>query len=453
MHARPPVESEMPRLSLLDTLLFNLGYVVPAGLQGAFTRNRFWIGVVSRLHPDPAGVRFVRRLRQRYRGDTLAVRFVTAPAVLVLGRDEIRRVLDNSPTIYADGRQKRDGMRVFQPHAVTISRGEEWRDRRAFNEAVLGFGEAAHAYADAILLAVREEVDAELAAGRSSWTWEDFDHLFARLTRRVIFGRAARDAKALTDRLHAMMREANRPIRPKRSRHFAPFYRRVRAYLDRAEAGSLVALCRTVPSTERTRVANQIPHWTFAMWETLGSNVVRALAAILAHPEAEARVRQELARADLATPAGIARLSYLEACIQEAMRLWPTTPMLVREVIRPDALGGAAVPLGTQVVIWNSANHRDRSHYPLADTFAPDAWLAGSPSPVFNHLSSGPQVCAGQDLLLFIAKAVIATLLRDARYTLVSPRLDPSRPLPHTFNAFNAELVAVERIATATTAR
>ena len=437
------MSATLPRLSLLDTLAFNLGYVVPIGLQGTFTRNPFWIGLVTRFHPDPAGVRFVQRLRKRYRSDTLATRFVTAPAVLVLGRDEVRRVLDNSPTIYADGQQKRDGMRVFQPNAVTISRGEEWRDRRGFNETVLDFGAPVHRYAEAILAAVREEMGAELGAGRSSWVWEDFDHLFARLTRRVIFGRAARDDAELTDRLHAMMREANRPIRPKRSRHFAPFYRRVHAYLDRAEPGSLAALCRAVPATARTKVAHQLPHWTFAMWETLGSNVVRALALILAHPEAEARVRHELADADLATPTGVAGLAYLEACLQEAMRLWPTTPLLVREAVVADTLGGATVRPGTQVVIWNSANHRDRSHYPFADRFLPEAWRDGSPSPLFNHLSSGPQVCAGQDLLLFMAKAVVAAILSERRYTLVSPDLDPSRPLPPAFNAFDVQLVAV----------
>ena len=82
------------------------------------------------------------------------------------------------------------------------------------------------------------------------------------------------------------------------------------------------------------------------MWETLGANTVRALAAILAHPQAEARVFDELAGADLATPGGIVQLRYLEGCLQEAMRLWPTTPMLVREALTADTLDGVTVPAG-----------------------------------------------------------------------------------------------------------
>ena len=71
-----------------------------------------------------------------------------------------------------------------------------------------------------------------------------------------------------------------------------------------------------------------------------------------------------------------------------------------------------------------------------------EAWADGRPSPLFNHLSSGPQVCAGIDLLLFIAKAVIATILAGGRYRLERPPLDPARPLPYAYNYFDLRLLA-----------
>jgi cytochrome P450 len=435
------MDRAVPQLSLWDNLLFNLGWVVPMGLQGSFTRNRFWVGVIARVHPDPAAVRFVDRLRAKYRREYLYVRMLTTKSLLVLDPAGVRHVLDRSPMIYADGKPKRDGMRVFQPHAVTISRGEDWRDRRRFNEAVLDSGRPVHADADAILAAVREEVEALGGARRPRWTWSDVDQVFARIMRRVIFGRSARDDETITDLLHMLLREANRPIKPKRSRHFMPFYRRIAQYLERADPGSLAARCGLAPITERTRVAEQIPHWMFAMWETLGANTVRALTAILSHPEAEERVRRELSQGDPTTSAGVARLAYLAACIQDAMRLWPTTPMLIRETVAEDTLGGATVPRGTQVLIWNSFNHRDQKRYPLADTFSPDAWAEGTPSPLFNHLSSGPQVCAGVDLVLFISRAVIATLLSGSDYVVVRPRLDPAQPLPYAFYQFSFQMV------------
>jgi cytochrome P450 len=427
---------EIPALSLRDDLLFNLGYAIPMAMQGTFTRNRRWVAFFARVHPDPAAVRFVGRLRERYGGGVFSLHLGLTTSVLVLDRDGVQHVLDNSPTVYADPPPKREGMRVFQPNAVTISRGEEWRDRRRFNEAVLDADRPAHEYAESILEIVRAEV---VLAPRLE-RWEDFDDLFARIMRQVIFGRSAREDPELTDLLRSLLREANRPIKPKKSRHFEPFYARIRHYLSAPEPGSLVARCRQTSATERTKVENQIPHWMFAMWETLGANTVRALAAILAHPRAETHVLEELAGADLATPGGIVQLRYLEGCLQEAMRLWPTTPMLVREALAADTLDGVTVPAGRQVVIWNSVNHRDRRSYPLADTFAPEAWADGRPSPLFNHLSSGPQVCAGVNLLLFIGKAVIATMLGHGRYVLLEPPLDPARPMPYAYNVFDVRV-------------
>lgn len=426
----------IPALAPWEDLLFNLGYVVPLALQGTFTRNPGWVGFWSRVHPDPSGVRFVAGLRHRHGDGLLGLHLGLKPAVLVLDAADVERVLDNSPTVYADPPAKRDGMQVFQPNAVTISRGDDWRDRRRFNEAVLDFGRPLHHEAATFLGVVREEVAATPRLER----WEQFDDLFGRIMRRIVFGRAARDDAELTDRLRSLLRAANRPFRLGASRHFEPFYDRIRRYLAEPEAGSLAAACRAVPSSARTRVENQIPHWMFALWETLGTNVVRTLAAIVAHPAVQVRVRDELAGADLESPQAIGRLAYLEGCLQEAMRLWPTTPMLVREVVVPDRLGAAALPAGRQVVIWNAFHHRDRAAYPLADAFSPEAWSSGRPSAVFNQVSSGPQVCAGLSLLLFVGKAVVATALARGRYVLLEPDLDPAGPLPYAFDHFRLRL-------------
>jgi cytochrome P450 len=427
---------EIPTLSPWEDLLFNLGYVVPMAMQGTFTRSRRWVTVMSRVHPDPAAVRFVGWLRKRHQGGILALHLGPTKSLLVLDPASIQHILDRSPDRYADPPPKHKGMGVFQPNAVTVSRGADWQDRRRFNEAVLDSNQPVHQYAQQFLTVVHDEVT---SASRLE-CWDDFDLVFARIMRQTIFGRAARDDAELTARLRRLMLAANRPIRLGKPSDFDPFYTRVRHYLRVPEAGSLVALCRQTPATARTHVENQIPHWMFAMWETLGTNTVRALSAILAHPEAEARVRAELAAADLDDPYAVARLPYLEWCLLDAMRLWPTTPMLLREALTRETLDGVTIPAGRQIIIWNSFNHRNRAAYPLADRFAPDAWAEGRPSALFNALSSGPQVCAGVNLLLFIGKAVLATMLRQGRYVLLEPPLDPRRPMPYAFNVFDLRL-------------
>ncbi|WP_437630069.1 cytochrome P450 [Sorangium sp. So ce854] len=434
------MKRRFPTLSLYDALVYNLGHLVPYLTQGVFTERRLWVHFWLRLHPDPGAVRFFTRMRRKYRSACFWLRVGTRKSLVVLDREAVARVLERSPDIYQAGGFKREGMRVFMPNAVTISRGEAWRDRRRFNEAVLDLHRSRHRYAGRFLSVVQDEV--ERASRPSLLSWDDFERLFETITRRIVFGDIARDDTEVLALLKRMMQQANSPIRPRRSRYFDPFYARVRAYLDAAEPCSLAALSRLVPSTALTEIEEQIPHWLFAMWQTLGINTVRALALIVAHRGVEEELRREMAGQDLSRAEGIDRLSLLGACVQEAMRLFPTTPLLFRETTAPDVLMGVTVPARSPVLIPNSFNHRDRERVAIADTFSPAFWLKGEREPLFNHLGGGAQTCAGKDLLLFLARATLATLLSRRRYTLVRPALDPARPIPHAFNYLLARFEA-----------
>jgi cytochrome P450 len=427
-------------VSMLDTLAYNATLVLPYMLQGVFTRNRFWTGVWTRVQSDSLGVGLVSRFRRKY-GSVFTVRMLTTKSVVLLDVKDIRHVLDRSPDIYADPPAKRRGMEHFQPAALTISRGDEWRDRRIFNQAVLGFGTPAHPDAVRYLEIVRAETAAmQHRPDSGRVTWRDFQALFEAIMLQVIFGVGARSDRELVIRLRKMMRESNRGILLSHSRHFDPFYRRLRSYLRSPEDGSLTAWCARVPSTARTRVENQIPHWMFAMMETLAINVARALALIVSHPEAAAEARAEAQHVNIDTPDAIAQLSFTEGCLHEAMRLWPTTPFLVREAIADDRLDSTWIIQGTQVLILNGFNHRDRERLPSADRFTPTLWHDASRDYRFNHLSNGPQVCAGKELLLFLGKAVIAHFMAGAEYRLTRPRLDVARPLPYALNHFSIVL-------------
>ncbi len=118
------------------------------------------------------------------------------------------------------------------------------------------------------------------------------------------------------------------------------------------------------------------------------------------------------------------------------MRLWPTTPLLSRHSLSESTLAGAVVPAATQILILNTFNHRDGQRHDFADTFSPELWLDRPADYHFNHLSNGPQACAGVDLALLLGKAVLAALLADGRWILERPKLRPERPLPHMLNHF-----------------
>jgi cytochrome P450 len=322
-------------------------------------------------------------------------------------------------------------MVTFQPDALTISRGDIWRNRRAFNEAVLDYGRPVHEFAERFAAVAREEA-AELFAAAAveggELRFDAWNDAFTRITRRIVLGDAAADDSELSAELAAMMSEAN-GMPGETSKRYPAFVARLGRYVAAAEPASLVARFPDTQADAETKPVGQIPHWLFANGDTLAINAFRALAAIVSHPSQRAKVDAELDGDEL---------PYLDACLEDAMRLWPTTPMLSRETVAETDWRGATVPAGTQVVISNTYLHRDRERFEYADRFAPDRWLAGEARREwsFNHFSRGPQGCPGTGVTKFIGKAVLAKLLRDHRAELISPRLDPARPLPHMLDYF-----------------
>jgi cytochrome P450 len=344
-------------------------------------------------------------------------------------------VLEQSADVYDSGSgAKGKGMRHFQPDALTLSHGEEWRDRREFTESVLATSERVHPLGDRFAAVASEEVEA-LRLG-STLDWKDFERLFDRLTLRVIFGDRARGDQELTELLEKLMSEANRLVGLSHGDDFYELYGGLERQLRDPDPGSLIARFADAPQTDRTRVVHQLPHWIFAMRDTLATNAYRALAAIAAQPEIERRVLEELEGKDLGDASAVDGLSYLEGCLQEAMRLWPTTPLLAREATRDTTLAGEEIDEGSQVMMLNVFNHRDPEVAPDIDEMKPERWTDAERDPRFNHLSGGSQFCPGVPLVLLLGKAVLAQLLSRYRVQLREPGLPEGGDLPNMLDAF-----------------
>jgi cytochrome P450 len=438
---------DLPSASLVENVRFNATVVVPNALQGIFYKRRGPVAKATKLNVDKQAVGLFRQLKRSYGPGPVWVRLVNKPALLMLSREDIERVLRESPHPFAsDPEGKRKGMGHFQPDALTLSRGDVWENRRRFTEAVLDTGAPAHRHADRFVAVVREEADALLGEVGGELRYDPWAQAFRRIVRRIIFGDSARDDDALTEQLAEMMDAANKmPGEP--SEKLPEFGERVHAYVEKAEPGSLVSLLGDAPSDERTSAEAQVTHWFFALQDTLASNSLRALALIATHPRQKARVQEEIAGADVATAEGVGSLSYLRACLEEAMRLYPTTPMLSRETLTETRWNGEVVPAGTQLLIVNVFHHRDPDTHDYADRFAPEEWTEGRAAEdwSFNHFSHGPQGCPGAGMALFVGAAMLAAVLSQRDVGLLEPQIDPDKPLPHMLDYFSLRFVLTPR--------
>lgn len=437
-----PDRGGLPSASLPEGIQVLVLGVVPALVRGLFSPRRAAMKLLTALDADSRAVSALSAIRQKYDGE--GVRLLGGRMAVLWGAGAIREVLDGSADAYAsDSGAKAKGMSHFQPEALTLSRGEEWRDRRDFNEAVLSSDEAVHPFAPRFLAVVADEIQ-RLQLGQVL-EWSSWERLFDHLTLRVIFGDRARDEQRLTELLEKLMGEANRLVGLGASDEFYEFYGELERQLQDPAPESLIARFAEAPHGDTTRVVHQIPHWMFAMRDTLGANCYRALAAIVADSGVERRVLEELEGKDLFDPDAVDGLSYLGGCLHEAMRLWPTTPLLARETTREVTLAGERLDAGTQVMMLNVFNHRDSEHVEDADRLKPERWTSSEPDYRFNHLSNGSQDCPGGPLVLLLGKAVIAGILDAHSLKLEQPTIDAGKPLPHMLDFFEERFSVKER--------
>ena len=439
----PDSRGGLPEASLGESTRVVVAALVPAVVRGLFKPRRGAMKRLTAIDADRRTVEVMTKIKRKHPGQ--GARLLGGRMVVLWGAEAIREVLDNSADTYAsDAGAKQKGMCHFQPDALTISRGEEWRDRRRFTESVLATSERVHPEGDRFVAVVADEVERLRVSGRIEW--EHFERLFDRVALRVIFGDRARDDQELTGLLEELMAEANRIAGTSDgdTDKLYELHGRMEWHLREPEPGSLVARFADAPQTDATRVVHQIPHWIFATRDTLAMNVARALAAIVADESVLERAREELDGADLWDARAIDGMRYLEGCLAEAMRLWPTTPLLARETTREVELAGERIDEGTQVMIVNTFNHRDPD-VADADRLKPERWDSGEPDYRFNHLSNGSQSCPGGALVYLLGKSALAQLLDRWDLTLEEPELDPSEPLPHMFDFFSIRLDARRR--------
>jgi cytochrome P450 len=432
-----PPEGELASASPTENVRFTLQAMVPNVAQGLFKRRRRAVGAATRVDVDGRAIGVIDGLRRNHGNGPIWVRVGTDRMLLVLATADVRRVLEGAPEPFAaDPEAKRKGMAHFQPDALTISRNPLWRKRREFAEAVLDTGRPEHRHAERFAVICRDEVrtlaDEVDRVDEGVLGWDAFNGAMWRITRRIVLGDGARDDTELTEMLWSLMEEANGlPDEP--SEELDAYLARIARYVEVADRTGLVGQFSEAPADDEVRAERQLTHWLFAMGDTLAANAFRALALLCSHPEA----RERAASDD----------DYLGACLQEAMRLWPTTPLLSRETTAETEWNGVWVPKGTQVLISNTFNHRDRARHGFADRFAPEEWLAGGAVDdwSFNHLSHGPQGCPGSDIALFVGKAVLGQLLDERDPELLGGPFDPAKPLPHMLDFFALEFALNRR--------
>jgi cytochrome P450 len=193
------------------------------------------------------------------------------------------------------------------------------------------------------------------------------------------------------------------------------------------------------PDTSRSmtdrELADNLLTFITAGHETTALALTWSFYLLATHPEAEARAIDEVERVTGGSSLRaehIADLVYTRRLVQEAMRLYPPAPLIVRMTATEVRLGDLTLPAGMPAYVPVYAVHRHVALWREPKKFDPDRFLPdairGRHRYAYLPFGAGPRICIGASFAMLEAVAVLATLLQGIRLTLrpgakPSPRL------------------------------
>jgi cytochrome P450 family 135 len=148
--------------------------------------------------------------------------------------------------------------------------------------------------------------------------------------------------------------------------------------------------------------------------ETTATSMAWAFERILRHPEVHERLVSDLRAGDD---------RYLDAVINESLRLRPILPVVGRHVAKPWSVAGYDIPVGTMVAPCIFLTQRREDIYPEPDRFLPERFLDKKPE-TYSWLpfGGGTRRCIGASFALFEMRVVLREILLNTTLRAAEPR-------------------------------
>lgn len=150
---------------------------------------------------------------------------------------------------------------------------------------------------------------------------------------------------------------------------------------------------------EERQVIDEILILLIAGHETTANALSWTMFLLSRHPAVQHRLRASTR--DLATDR-VVRHDYLNAVINESMRLYPPAWISDRVALADDSFGSHLVPKGTIVALFYYGLHRDPQYWEEPAAFVPERFMkegTGRPA-AFFPFGAGPRLCIGNNFAM-----------------------------------------------------
>jgi len=433
------------------------------------------VGKLPQLARDPD--EYYRELGAGYDADAVAYSVNRTEAVMLTHPEYVQAVLVEEASAFRKGEVLSRAFDGFAPNGLVASEGEQWaRDRKLLQPAF--YRERVETYADAMVGEAERTAD-EWADADVVRVDADARNLTLRIIARTMFGTdlsgkgaiIGEAAEAILARTSPQNLSSFLPVwvPTPSNRRFVATMREFRDVMSELVAerrasdedgDDLLSILADAEyddgtSMDRDVVKDHLVTFVFAGHETTALLLTWTLWELARNPDAQATLHSELdgalgspgtpAAGESATPDAVRDLQYLDAVVDESLRLHPPAYNTFREATRDVEVGPWTIPAGTTVTIPQLVVHRDDRWYDDPLAFDPDRWTSAMRDalPEYAHypFGGGPRSCIGNRFATLEAKLALATVLSRFEVEPVtesveyqySATLQPDRPVELRF--------------------